>query len=49
MQQNAVWGTDLELTAASDILSFNFVVYMHGIMNIYCEQYYSDDFNIIRH
>ena len=48
MQKNAVWGTELELTAASEVLSFNFIVYMHGSMNIYCEQHYSDEFNTIR-
>ena len=48
MQKKAVWGTKLELTAASEVLSFKFIVYMHDSINIYCEQHDSDDFNTIR-
>ena len=47
MRKGAIWGTFIELIAASEMLGFNFVVLYHESLNIYCQHKHNDQFKTI--
>jgi len=47
MKINGVWGTHVELYAASELFAFNFQVYRSNNMDIYCSCIHSEEFPTI--
>ena len=47
MKNIGVWGTIIELYAASELFAFNFIVYNSNLLNVYCSHIHSDKFPTI--
>jgi len=47
MKNNGIWGTIIELYAASELFAFNFEVYYSNSTNLYCSCVHSQDFPTI--
>ena len=44
MKKNGIWGTNVELYAASELYAFNFEIYKSNSLDIYCHCNHSDNF-----